>query len=496
MAMQNVPECVLRRSPECSASSGSDGEFEQFLSRMKTPKSGTCCTPRTQSKRMNDSTEDFFSYFVSKYGSAKKEHMPKIPGLPGKEATGTTSVLPPLDFSDSDSDDDSVFVRSTPRAGPKGRQLGSQPPMWRSGHPASSQEGPTTARDGLASSASEGEGGATSKRPQARGAAKSWQPRTSPVLASSSSEEEVDSLAERVRKRMGFPPDRRGTNRKSTTALPPLSAPDALIPAQAPRKCKVLSDVTQSDLAQRRGSCQVKGCFLQELSNPDSQQSKHFRSKKEELAQKLYAFYNSSVFEQKLPEQMEILWNKKMQKTAGCCVTGQLKGPEGQRYARIMLSEKVCDSPDRLRDTLIHELCHAAAWLIHGIRDGHGRFWNLYAKKSVLIHPELPMVSRCHNYEIKYKFIYECSECKNTIGRHSKSLDTQRFVCALCKGQLVLCQTTRKDGTPAKTSLAPFAKYVKENYGCTKRSQQGLSHGAIMKKLSMDFAAQTSLLSP
>lgn len=47
---------------------------------------------------------------------------------------------------------------------------------------------------------------------------------------------------------------------------------------------------------------------------------------------------------------------------------------------------------DRLRDTLIHELCHAATWLIHGARDGHGRFWNLYAKKAAMVHPELPVV--------------------------------------------------------------------------------------------------------
>lgn len=45
-----------------------------------------------------------------------------------------------------------------------------------------------------------------------------------------------------------------------------------------------------------------------------------------------------------LPENMVIIWNKKMRKTAGYCVTGQTKGPEAQRYARIELSEKVCDS--------------------------------------------------------------------------------------------------------------------------------------------------------
>ncbi|NWV66909.1 ACRC protein, partial [Malurus elegans] len=105
--------------------------------------------------------------------------------------------------------------------------------------------------------------------------------------------------------------------------------------------------------------CSVPGCFLQELSNPTSQYVKYFKKNKEELAQKLYRLFNSTIFEQKLPEDMVIIWNKKMRKTAGYCVTGQRAGPAGERYARIELSEKVCDSADRLRDTLIHEVCHA-----------------------------------------------------------------------------------------------------------------------------------------
>ncbi|NXK50012.1 ACRC protein, partial [Chauna torquata] len=109
----------------------------------------------------------------------------------------------------------------------------------------------------------------------------------------------------------------------------------------------------------RLNVCSVPGCFLQDLSNPASQYVKYFKKSKEELTQKLYCLYNSTIFEQKLPEKMVIIWNKKMRKTAGYCVTGQTKGPEAQRYARIELSEKVCDSADRLRDTLIHEVCHA-----------------------------------------------------------------------------------------------------------------------------------------
>ncbi|XP_010185070.1 PREDICTED: acidic repeat-containing protein [Mesitornis unicolor] len=242
--------------------------------------------------------------------------------------------------------------------------------------------------------------------------------------------------------------------------------------------------------------CSVPGCFLQDLSNPASHYVKYFKKNKEELAQKLYWLYNTTIFEQKLPEKMVIIWNKKMRKTAGYCVTGQTEGPEAKRYARIELSEKVCDSAERLRDTLIHEACHAATWLINGVRDGHGRFWRFYAKKSAVIHPELPVVTRCHSYEINYKFIYECVLCKATVGRHSKSLDTERFVCAFCGGQLALSRRTRKDGTPVRTQLTPFAEFVKDNYRLAKREQQGLSHAEVMRKLSADFALKTRLQDP
>ncbi|XP_009483098.2 germ cell nuclear acidic protein isoform X2 [Pelecanus crispus] len=262
--------------------------------------------------------------------------------------------------------------------------------------------------------------------------------------------------------------------------------------ARIPRN-ELISCSQSAKTEKRLRVCSVPGCFLQDLSDPASHYVKYFKKNKEELAQKLYCLYNSTIFEQKLPEKMVIIWNKKMRKTAGYCVTGQTEGPEAKRYARIELSEKVCDSADRLRDTLVHEVCHAATWLINGVRDGHGRFWRFYANKSAVIHPELPVVTRCHSYEINYKFIYECVSCKATTGRHSKSLDTECFMCAFCGGQLVLSQPTRKDGTPARTHLMPFAKYVKENYGLTKREQHGLSHAEVMRKLSADFALKTRL---
>lgn len=79
---------------------------------------------------------------------------------------------------------------------------------------------------------------------------------------------------------------------------------------------------------------------------------------------------------------------------------------------RVELSEKVLTSADRLRCTLIHELCHAAAWILHGER-GHGTCWKAYARKANQTFAELPIISRCHNYDIQYKYTYKCDMCQH-----------------------------------------------------------------------------------
>lgn len=77
-----------------------------------------------------------------------------------------------------------------------------------------------------------------------------------------------------------------------------------------------------------------------------------------------------------LPLDLPIIWNTRLLKTAGYCAYKKDKLSE-KKTCRIELSVKVCDSAERLRDTLIHELCHAAVWIIHGLLGGHGRYWKL-----------------------------------------------------------------------------------------------------------------------
>ena len=76
---------------------------------------------------------------------------------------------------------------------------------------------------------------------------------------------------------------------------------------------------------------------------------------------------------------MIIAWNSRLTKTAGMCIQRKIKitkkpnhliaspnntGTDVVRASKIELSSKVLDSSDRLRDTLIHEMCHAAAWVV------------------------------------------------------------------------------------------------------------------------------------
>lgn len=69
-----------------------------------------------------------------------------------------------------------------------------------------------------------------------------------------------------------------------------------------------------------------------------------------------------------------------MRQTAGFCYNRRVTHRDGriERVCRIVLAPKVLDSASRLRDTLVHELCHAATWVINNVADGHGHYWKAW----------------------------------------------------------------------------------------------------------------------
>ncbi|XP_036127003.1 acidic repeat-containing protein [Molossus molossus] len=244
--------------------------------------------------------------------------------------------------------------------------------------------------------------------------------------------------------------------------------------------------VCAKKLETKHTDCNIPGCFFRDIEKQKQYSGRNFKRNKDELVQRLYTLINETIFGNKLPERLDIRWNKKMLRTAGLCSSGRHHYPK-ERYTRIEISIKVCDSADRIRDTLVHEVCHAASWLLDGIRDSHGDAWKYYARLCNMVHPELPLVTRCHNYKINYKIYYECSRCKTRIGRYTRSLDVQRYVCAECKGRLVVLPLTRKDGTPIKPHVRPFAKYVQQHYRPVRQQTAGIDHGDVMRTLSKDY---------
>ncbi|XP_055371570.1 germ cell nuclear acidic protein-like [Condylostylus longicornis] len=211
----------------------------------------------------------------------------------------------------------------------------------------------------------------------------------------------------------------------------------------------------------------------------------NYKSRKEELSHRLYKLYNEKLFKNEL--NVQIIWNKKLVNTAGRC-SNKKKG--NLRSSVIELSEKVLTSGDRLRCTLIHELCHAATWIFNG-EHGHGATWKAWAQKANFVFQELPKIGVCHSYDIEYKYTYKCKLCQAKSHAHSKSKKVEKIRCAYCHGAIeILLNKKDKDGniisTPIKEPTG-FAKFVKDNYKNFQKPE--LKHADVMKLLSTEFAA-------
>ncbi|VDD76678.1 unnamed protein product [Mesocestoides corti] len=241
---------------------------------------------------------------------------------------------------------------------------------------------------------------------------------------------------------------------------------------------------------------------------------KNFKKNREELANRLLAYFNEVVFDKKLPEELEVRWNERLLKTAGQCVymRRNIKHPDGSstttRHVRIELSGKVCTSAERVRDTLLHEACHAAVWVVHGVNDGHGRLWREFVRKANAAFPLLPPVTVRHTYAIDTRFTYRCTGCFATINRHSKSLNLEKkvwYAVGLCHN---LRCTTTCNAHPELCDLKfsgvwsvslpvdhgedsttrprpPFADFVKEHYKHVR--QQTPNHKETMAQLGSMF---------
>ena len=212
-----------------------------------------------------------------------------------------------------------------------------------------------------------------------------------------------------------------------------------------------------------------------------------------QLAEELFTRFNHEVFDNRLPPlgsaAMALQWNPKLLKSAGRCALIreprmlQLLPPK--RKARIELSAKILDSHERVAQTLAHEMCHAAQWLIDGeTKPPHSQiFW----KWAALFQERIPSmrITRCHSYKIYYKYQWICGGCGAWFGRHTKSIATEEVVCGRCKSKLTYQGAFDRDGNEIK--LSGFAKFVQESYAGLKAAKPRWKQARLMEEIAKQW---------
>ena len=162
--------------------------------------------------------------------------------------------------------------------------------------------------------------------------------------------------------------------------------------------------------------------------------------------------------------KLTLKWSNKLRTTAGITrLTKEMRRPAAPHNHRqphnddddlsrnydytavIELSTKVLDQESRLRETLAHEMCHAAAWIVHGnARPAHGPIFRQWAKTAMQALGV--QVTTTHNYAIDFRYQWQCStpNCPAVFQRHSRSIDVTKQVCGRCRGRLVEVSESRQ----------------------------------------------------
>ncbi|KAI1371907.1 SprT-like family-domain-containing protein [Hypoxylon crocopeplum] len=201
-------------------------------------------------------------------------------------------------------------------------------------------------------------------------------------------------------------------------------------------------------------------------TSPEKRDAKKaFNAVKEELARKFLEELDDRITEGQLggltkdTGGLRITWSKTLLTTAGRAhwkcktLSRATKHADGstsktleskQHYASIELASKVLSNEADLLNTVAHEFCHLAVFMLHGKpKAAHGPEFKAWGARCgrAFAHRGI-RVSTKHSYDIEYKYVWRCAACAGEVKRHSRSVDTTRQRCGACRGQLVQVKPT------------------------------------------------------
>ncbi|XP_017028991.1 germ cell nuclear acidic protein isoform X2 [Drosophila kikkawai] len=196
----------------------------------------------------------------------------------------------------------------------------------------------------------------------------------------------------------------------------------------------------------------IKLCHPQALAYRGSD----FESSKQALAKLLFNVFNHAVFHCAL--QPNIVWKRSLGKPCRC---EMIIDSSGQRTTRLLLWNNI-NSPGRLIKPLIHEMCHAAAYVFNR-ETGHGeacRQWAYQANQQLF---ELTQIDAC---DAAYKYV--CSMCgRGSYGLMDFAGSKDMLRCHYCQFEVVVepwSVDDKYDGIRPDTTLTEFKTFIFEKY--------------------------------
>ena len=186
-----------------------------------------------------------------------------------------------------------------------------------------------------------------------------------------------------------------------------------------------------------------------------------FRKRRDAILSSTFSEFNKLAYQNTL-SSVQVTWSNKLNTTAGITrMRGKLNQPNS-RTATIELATKVIDNEEKLRSTLLHEMCHAAAWMVDGVhKPPHGKCFKKWAGISMRKIRDVE-VTTTHDYQIAYKYAW----VRDCCGPHYDSYlspHSNHHYSAFIKGLyfgIMQChhQKTQSQRRPNQTLLWPLQK--------------------------------------
>ncbi|KAI1862426.1 hypothetical protein JX265_009140 [Neoarthrinium moseri] len=245
-------------------------------------------------------------------------------------------------------------------------------------------------------------------------------------------------------------------------------------------------------------------------TSPEKRDAKKaFEQAKESLAQDFLRELDESLTSGELSKLtaltggVRIVWSTTLKSTAGRAhwkckevtkttqqADGALKSVKERRHeAKIELASKVLSNEDQLLNTVAHEFCHLAVYMVDGkTKVAHGAEFKAWGRRCMKAFGDRGIeVTTKHSYEIDHKYMWRCAECANEYGRHSRSINPAKHKCGRCRGLLEQVKPVPRAAGKGKSA---YQEFVSKEMKVLKAEGRALTFKEMMAQVSTRWKAQ------